>query len=134
MRPPAHKSAHFSVHWAFVVQFQSDTAVEQGRLAGRVEHVVSGQATDFQSLETLLAFMAQVLRAERERRQPQSVIDVRGAIGREASNLQMASWSLCGGDLVSWAEWLRYQAVIGWPVRPNPRSGGLHALGDEERR
>jgi hypothetical protein len=28
--------------------------------------VVSGQATDFQSLETLLAFMAQVLRAECE--------------------------------------------------------------------
>jgi hypothetical protein len=29
--------------------------------------VVSGQATDFQSLEMLLAFMARVLRAERER-------------------------------------------------------------------
>ena len=57
--------AHLSVHRAFVVQFQADTAVEQGRLAGRVEHVVSGQATDFQSLETLLAFIAQVLREER---------------------------------------------------------------------
>jgi len=32
-----------------------------------VEHVVSGQATDFESLETLLAFMARILRAERER-------------------------------------------------------------------
>jgi hypothetical protein len=42
-------------------------AVEQGYLAGRVEHVVSGQATDFQSLETLLTFIARVLRAERER-------------------------------------------------------------------
>jgi hypothetical protein len=47
------------------VQFQSDTAIEQGHLVGRVEHVVSGQATAFQSLETLLAFIAQVLRAER---------------------------------------------------------------------
>jgi hypothetical protein len=56
-----------SVHWAFVVQFQSDTAVEQGHLAGRVEHVVSGQGTAFQSLETLLAFIAQVLHEERER-------------------------------------------------------------------
>ena len=31
-------------------QFQADTAVEQGQLPGRVEHVVSGQATAFQSL------------------------------------------------------------------------------------
>jgi len=49
------------------VQFQSDTAVEQGHLTGRVEHVISGQATAFESLETLLAFIAHVLRAERER-------------------------------------------------------------------
>ena len=67
MMPSADNPAHLSVHWAFVVQFQSDTAVEQGHLAGRVEHVISGQATAFQSLETLLAFIAQVLRAERER-------------------------------------------------------------------
>ena len=67
MVPSADNPAHLSVHWAFVVQFQSDTAVEQGHLAGRVEHVISGQATAFQSLETLLAFIAQVLRAERER-------------------------------------------------------------------
>ena len=67
MRLPAHHPAHFSVHWAFVVQFQADTAVELGHLAGRVEHVVSGRATAFQSLETLLAFIAQVLHAERAR-------------------------------------------------------------------
>ena len=66
MAPPAHHPAHFSVRWAFVVQFQSDTAVEQGHLTGRVEHVVSGQATAFQPLETLLVFIAQVLRAERD--------------------------------------------------------------------
>jgi hypothetical protein len=67
MMPLAHNPAHFSVHWAFVVQFQSDTAVEQGHLVGRVEHVVSGKATTFQSLETLLAFIAQVLQEERAR-------------------------------------------------------------------
>ena len=67
MLPPADNPAHLSVHWAFVVQFQSDTAVEQGYLAGRVEHVVSGQATAFESLETLLVFIAQVLHAERAR-------------------------------------------------------------------
>jgi hypothetical protein len=67
MVPTADKPAHLSVDRAFVVQFQSDTAVLQGRLAGRVEHVVSGQATYFQLLETLLTFIAQVLRAEDDR-------------------------------------------------------------------
>jgi hypothetical protein len=67
MVPPADTPAHLSVHWAFVLQFQVDTAVEQGHLVGRVEHVVSGQAADFQSLDTLLAFIAQVLREERHR-------------------------------------------------------------------
>jgi hypothetical protein len=62
MMPLADNPAHLSVNRAFVVQFQSDTAVEQGHLAGRVEHVVSGQAADFQSLEMLLVFIAQVLR------------------------------------------------------------------------
>jgi hypothetical protein len=69
-RPP-----HLSVHWAFVVQFQSDTVVEKGYLTGRVAHVVSGHATAFPLLETLLAFIAQVLRAER-----------RGDVGRHQGN------------------------------------------------
>jgi len=67
MMPAADNPAPLSVTRAFVVQFRTDTAVEQEHLAGRVEHVVSGQATAFQSLETLLAFIARVLRAERER-------------------------------------------------------------------
>jgi hypothetical protein len=54
MVPPVHHLAHCSVCWAFVVQSQSNVAVEQGYLAGRVERVVSGQATALQSLETLL--------------------------------------------------------------------------------
>ena len=65
--PAADNPAPLSVTRAFVVQLRADAAVEQGALAGRVEHVVSGQATDFESLETLLAFMAWVLRAERKR-------------------------------------------------------------------
>jgi hypothetical protein len=47
--------------WAFVVQFRVGTNMELGRMEGRVEHVVSGQATRFHSLEELLAFMARVL-------------------------------------------------------------------------
>jgi hypothetical protein len=67
MMPPADHPAPLSVTRAFVVQLRADTAVEQGHLAGRVEHVVSGQATDFEALETLLAFLARVLRTERAR-------------------------------------------------------------------
>lgn len=47
---------------AFVVQFTTDTQVGVGYVMGRVEHVVSRQATRFQSLEALLSFIAQVLR------------------------------------------------------------------------
>jgi hypothetical protein len=67
MLPPAYHPAPLSVTRAFVLQFRADAAIEQGHLTGRVEHVVSGQATDFEALETLLAFMARVLRAERAR-------------------------------------------------------------------
>jgi hypothetical protein len=49
------------VQRAFVVQLYATAAVAQGHLAGRVEHVISGQATHFHTLDELLAFMAQVL-------------------------------------------------------------------------
>jgi len=49
-------------HYAFVVQYASDTQIEAGRIRGRVEHVVSRDASHFESLEALLAFMARVLR------------------------------------------------------------------------
>jgi hypothetical protein len=55
---------HLSVSRAFVVQFDTHADVPRGQLTGRVEHVVSGQATPFRSLEALLVFMAQVLQAE----------------------------------------------------------------------
>jgi hypothetical protein len=49
---------------AVVVQVAAAAEVTPGRLAGRVEHVVSGQATQFHSLADLLAFMARVLRPQ----------------------------------------------------------------------
>ncbi len=49
--------------WAFVVQFRVETDLAQGRCTGRVEHVVSGQAAHFQSVEELLAFLTRVLTA-----------------------------------------------------------------------
>ena len=50
-----------SPYRAFVVQFRAETELERGQCAGRVEHVVSGQATHFASLAELVAFMARVL-------------------------------------------------------------------------
>jgi hypothetical protein len=49
---------------AFVIQFRAGTDVELQRVEGRVEHVISGQAMRFDSLETLLAFFARVLKDE----------------------------------------------------------------------
>lgn len=46
---------------AFVIQFRSGTDLEAGRCAGRVEHVVSHEATRFDSLDELLDFIANVL-------------------------------------------------------------------------
>jgi len=53
--------APLSVHHAFVVHFRVNSDVAHGQVAGRVEHVVSGQAAHFSSVEELLAFMGQVL-------------------------------------------------------------------------
>src|SRR5262245_61180467 len=43
-------------------EFRAETDVVAGHLVGRVEHIVSGQATTFQTLENLLAFMARIHR------------------------------------------------------------------------
>jgi hypothetical protein len=51
---------------AFVVQFGPTTQVDAGQVEGRVEHLVSRQATRFQSLEALLAFVSRVLREVRD--------------------------------------------------------------------
>jgi hypothetical protein len=46
---------------AFVIQFRPDTDVELGRFEGRIEHIASSRTIRFQSLDQLLAFIAQVL-------------------------------------------------------------------------
>ena len=62
---------------AFVVQFYADTGLDTTHMAGRVEHVVSGQVGHFHSLATLLTFITRVLveaetadEAERRPRMP----------------------------------------------------------------
>ncbi len=46
---------------AFVVQFRAGAGSEPERFAGRVEHIASGQATHFDALEELVAFITRVL-------------------------------------------------------------------------
>jgi len=52
---------------AFVVQFRATTGVASGQCSGRVEHIVSGQATHFESWEQLLGFLQYVLAHIREK-------------------------------------------------------------------
>ena len=61
MIPPADSPAPLSVHRAFVVQFHAATDIAQGQCLGRVEHVASGQAASFHTLDDLLGFIAYVL-------------------------------------------------------------------------
>jgi hypothetical protein len=65
MTPENRRPAWLPPEWAFVVQFYTDTVLDPTHLAGRVEHVVSGQVGHFHSLATLLSFITHVL-GERE--------------------------------------------------------------------
>jgi len=49
---------------AFLVHLRTDAHMRGGRIVGRVEHVQSGDATHFQSLEELLSFMTVLLEPE----------------------------------------------------------------------
>ena len=67
--PQQHtEKSPLSVHRAFVVHFRLSTNLARGPIEGRVEHVVSGQSTHFDSLEELLTFLARVLTQQKERR------------------------------------------------------------------
>jgi hypothetical protein len=51
---------------AFVVQLHTDAEIERGQVYGRVEHIVSYQATHFTSLEELLTFISRVIKEQQE--------------------------------------------------------------------
>jgi len=51
---------------AFVVQMHAEARVEQHDFKGRVEHLVSGEATHFNSLEELTAFIVQILTEQQQ--------------------------------------------------------------------
>ena len=52
--------------WAFVVHLRPGALPEEGRMAGRVEHVSSDRSAYFGSLPELLAFLGGVLKNFRE--------------------------------------------------------------------
>jgi hypothetical protein len=59
---------------AFVVEFTTDgEGVRDDQLSGRVEHVVSGQATRFATGRELLEFVQGVLRSRASTRKKRSV-------------------------------------------------------------
>jgi hypothetical protein len=51
---------------AFVVQLSPTSDARQGTFVGRVSHVVSARSARFASSDECLAFMARVLRDEKE--------------------------------------------------------------------
>ena len=65
MKPPVGTDRPFPAYRAFVVQVSATADVTQGHWAGRVEHVISGEATHFQVLDDLLGFIARVLTTRR---------------------------------------------------------------------
>ena len=55
--PSVPATGSLPIDRAFVVQIEAQADLAAGRLVGRVEHVVSGRATRFRSLQQLLDFM-----------------------------------------------------------------------------
>jgi hypothetical protein len=62
VQPQTTPQSPFPIKQAFVVQFAAETRLDAQGLSGRVEHIVSGQATRFASAPALFAFMAERLR------------------------------------------------------------------------
>jgi hypothetical protein len=65
--PAATAAPSLPLCGAFVVQLSTEADVTQGQWVGRVEHVRSGHATHFQSLDDLLTFITRMLTDMRAR-------------------------------------------------------------------
>lgn len=63
MGPPTEPTRALPIRRAFVVQLHAKADVAHGRITGRVEHVLSGQAVRFQNLDALLEFFTRMLRS-----------------------------------------------------------------------
>ena len=61
MHSTPRKSQGLTVQRSFVVELYDDADVRSGRIAGRIEHVVTGRSVRFSSADALFAFMADAL-------------------------------------------------------------------------
>src|SRR5215468_3196254 len=61
MIPTAETARPLPARRAFVVQFRAQTQVDLSRFAGRIEHVVSGHARRFETLDELVECLVQML-------------------------------------------------------------------------
>ncbi len=46
--------------WSFVIQFRSRPDARQGQFDGRIEHVLSGEAHQFRSIEEFIRLLAEM--------------------------------------------------------------------------
>ena len=69
-----HAASVFSAKRAFVVQVHTDARVEQHDCKGRVGHLVTGEATHFDSLEELITFIVQTLTEQPQFQIPRKVV------------------------------------------------------------
>lgn len=67
LSPPSPLPAPLSPHWAFVVQLRQGTSFTPDAIQGRIEHIVSGHAAPFSSLEDVRTFMERVLTPPEEK-------------------------------------------------------------------
>ena len=63
---PLQERPSLPVRRAFVVQFRAEADLEQSCFTSQVEHVLSGQATKFSSVEELVAFFGRILRTAQD--------------------------------------------------------------------
>jgi hypothetical protein len=59
-RPELHSSAVPSIHRSFVVRLYGGLDDADDRICGLAEHMVSGLASEFQSVDELVRFMRRV--------------------------------------------------------------------------
>ena len=65
-RPSRRRAVRLTAGGAFVVQLSREAAGTHASFRGRAEHVVSGHATHFETLEELLAFIQGELAGQRQ--------------------------------------------------------------------
>lgn len=86
MPQPRESSRPLPAQRVFVLQMHADANIAQGRIEGRVEHVLSGRATRFHSLGELLGFITLLLQETQRTTSMEQTPDTR--VKEKPSNAQ----------------------------------------------